>query len=55
MMDLKLDLHLPKPRGEVNNATLKPYKGMVRNIHNGNHINVQGFLLMSLSHSQQVA
>ena len=50
MMDPKLDLHLPKPRGEVNNAAWKPHKGMLRNIYNGNHINVQGFLLMPLNH-----
>ena len=40
MMDLKLDLHLPKPRDGVNNAALKPHKRMVRNLYNGNHLRV---------------
>ena len=38
MMDLKLDLHLPKLRGEVNDAAWKPHKRMVRNIYNGKHL-----------------
>ena len=50
MMDLKLDLHLPKPRGDVNNPAGKPHKRMVRNFYNGNHINMQGFLLRSLNY-----